>query len=418
MNQNLKQEIVNKQENPAELEQLYQSNKSAFKSAFLSVYTSLKDQSIAEVWHQRLTYQSNQSQFGEKKDWLMLGVFAIIAGFLMQLPRIFDWDQEFYYPRNIGFFAFPLVASYFASKYNFNTKPFKISLVIIAISAIYINLLPNVPTSNTLILASIHLPIFIWTLVGFNFVGHEWKSSAKRMDFLRYNGNLLIMTALLMLAGGIFTALTLGLFKVIDLPIEKWYFDYFVLSAIPSVPILATFLIQNNPQLVSKISPIIAKIFTPLVFITLLGFLIALIFSGKDPYNDRDFLMVFNVILLGVMALILFSISEASKEKISSFQLYTLTGLAILAIINNAIALSAIGFRLFEFGFTPNRIAVLGSNILIMINLVLVGKSLIQICQSKKQVSDLEKSLTSLFEFYVLWTIFVIFVIPFVFQFR
>jgi hypothetical protein len=226
------------------------------------------------------------------------------------------------------------------------------------------------------------------------------------------------MTAILLLAGGLFSALSVGMFKLIDVSIENWYFDYFVLSTLPTVPILATFLVENNPQLVNKISPIIAKIFTPLVFVTLLGFLFALLFTGKDPYNDRDFLLVFNVILIGVMALIFFSVSEASKEPMSQFQVYTLTGLALLAIINNFIAVTAIGFRLFEFGITPNRISVLGSNILIMINLMWVAKSLLQICQGKQLVPELENSLTRLLPFFVVWAMVVIFILPFIFQFK
>ena len=419
MENSTSQKILELIDKPLELEKLYHQNSSEFKSAFLSIYPSIQENPIAQVWKERLTFQHRENNlFGEEQDWIILGVFAIISALLMQFPRIFHFSNDFYYPRNIAFVAFPLIATYFARNQGFHSKAFQISLILMVICAFYINILPDVATSNTLVLACIHLPIFIWLLVGLNFVGNEWQSSFKRMEFLRYNGNLLIMTAVLVLAGGIFTALTIGLFKVIDLPIEKWYFDYIVLSALPSIPILATFLVQTNPQLVNKISPIIAKIFTPLVLITLTGFLFALIFTGKDPYNDREFLLVFNIILLGVMALILFSIGEASKDSIGKFQLFTLTGLALLAIINNGIALSAIGFRLLEFGSTPNRIAVLGSNMLIMINLLLVGKTLIEVCQGKKVVSDLEKSLTSLFVFYAIWILFVIFALPLIFQFQ
>lgn len=418
MANNLTQKIQDHLDQPAQLEQLYQAHPEEFKFAFFDLYPIIHQSPIAQVWYYRLYDSSSKSQFGNNQDWFLFGIFAILSAFLMQFPRIFHFSNDFYYPRNIGFVSFPFIAAYFAKKQGVFTRPVQFSLGIIAISAIYINVLPDVPNSNTLILACIHLPIFIWLLVGFNFIGDDWKSSDKRMDFLRYNGNLLIMMAVLALAGGIFTGLTIGLFKVIDLKIEKWYFEYLVLSALPSIPILATFLVQSNPSLVNKISPMIAKIFTPLVFLTLLGFLFALLFTGKDPYNDREFLLVFNIILLGVMALILFSVSEASKDSIGRFQLLSLTGLALLAVVNNAIALSAIGFRVIEFGSTPNRIAVLGSNILIMINLIWVAKTLIQICRGKMDVAALGKSLTGLFLSYALWLIFVIFVLPLIFQFQ
>ena len=418
MENTISQKILELIDQPLDLENLYRKNPAEFKLAFMSIFPSIQGNPIAQVWKERLTFIDKEHSFGEKQDWVLLGIFALLAAFLMQFPRIFHFSNDFYYPRNIAFVSFPLIAIYFARNQRFSSPNFPISLALIAFSACYINLLPNLPTSNTLILACIHLPILVWSLVGLNYLGKDWKSSSHRMNFLRYNGNLLIMTAILLLAGGLFSALSVGMFKLIDVSIENWYFDYFVLSTLPSVPILATFLVENNPQLVNKISPIIAKIFTPLVFVTLLGFLFALLFTGKDPYNDRDFLLVFNVILIGVMALIFFSVSEASKEPMSQFQVYTLTGLALLAIINNFIAVTAIGFRLFEFGITPNRISVLGSNILIMINLMWVAKSLLQICQGKQLVPELENSLTRLLPFFVVWAMVVIFILPFIFQFK
>jgi hypothetical protein len=57
------------------------------------------------------------------------------------------------------------------------------------------------------------------------------------------------------------------------------------------------------------------KIFTPFVFISLAIFLGAIFATKKDPFTDREFLVVFNALLIGVMAIILFSISEASKGR-------------------------------------------------------------------------------------------------------
>jgi hypothetical protein len=237
------------------------------------------------------------------------------------------------------------------------------------------------------------------------------------MEFLRFHGDLVVMTAVIVLAGGLFTALTLNLFKLIEIDIQDWYFRYFVVSILPSVPLLATVLVRQNASLVSKISPVIARIFTPLVTITLALFLMAIISTGKDPYNDREFLLVFNGILVGVMALILFSLGEATKTNASRVHQYFLFALALLAIIDNGIALSAIGFRLLEFGISPNRLAVLGSNALVMVHLMIATRKLWRFLKGQNSIEEVELSLTSYLPIYSIWAAIVSFLFPLIFQF-
>jgi hypothetical protein len=146
--------------------------------------------------------------------------------------------------------------------------------------------------------------------------------------------------------------------------------------------------------------------------------LVAFIYSGKDPYNDRDFLLIFNGILIGVMALLLFSVSESTKDAASQFQRISLIVLALLAIINNGIALSAIAFRLMEMGITPNRLAVLGSNLLVLLNLTFVTRQLLGLLNGKKTLADVEASMTRFLPYYALWAAIVSFIFPLVFSFR
>ena len=82
------------------------------------------------------------------------------------------------------------------------------------------------------------------------------------------------MTAVIAIAGAILTGVTIGLFSLIDLNIEKFYFENVVIFAAAASPIVGTYLTETNPQIVNKISPVIAKIFSPLVLITLIAFLV------------------------------------------------------------------------------------------------------------------------------------------------
>jgi hypothetical protein len=225
------------------------------------------------------------------------------------------------------------------------------------------------------------------------------------------------MGAIILLSGLIFSGITLGLFSIIKVDIEKIYTQYIMVIGLAASPLVATFLVQNNPQLVNKISPVIARIFTPIVFVTLLIFISSIIYTGNYPYDDRNALMIFNGLLIGVMALILFSVSEITKNAKSQTNLAILLGLSALTIVINGIALSAILFRLQEFGITPNRIAVLGANLLILVNLSLVSYKLFWIVMNKGEIEDLEKSMTIMLPAYGIWACMVCFGFPLLFDF-
>ena len=400
--------IITNISNPAALEQLYRSNPAAFARAFESVYPQISSQVSAHIWRERLVVST--TSWGSMSDWVVVGIFALLAGFLMQLPDIFSISHDYYFPRNMSFIVMPGIGAYFAYKQGMSLRQLLAPLAILAASILFINLLPE--KSTTLLLTCLHIPILIWLSVGYIFAGSD---PGKRMDFLRYHGDLVVMTTVIGLAGGLFTALTINLFNLIQLKIEDFYFRYLVLSILPSVPLFATFLVRQNASLVSKISPVIARIFTPLVTLTLAIFLVAIIYSGKDPYNDREFLLLFNGVLIGVMALILFSLGEATKQNASRVHQYFLFALAVLAIIDNGIALSAIGFRLMEYGITPNRLAVLGSNALVMVHMMITTQKLWSFLKGNERIEAVEKSLTSYLPFYAVWAAIVSFVFPLLF---
>jgi hypothetical protein len=186
----------------------------------------------------------------------------------------------------------------------------------------------------------------------------------------------------------------------------------------PAIPIFATYMVYNNPSLVDKISPLIAKLFTPVVFLMLLIFLSALIYTGKNILNSREFLMLFNALLIGVMALILFSVTEAAKTITQKFTIGLLFALSLLTIIVNAIALSMIVSRLLEFGITPNRIAVIGANLLIFVNLILVATKLFSALKTKSDLQKVADGIVFFIPIYALWSALVIFVLPLIFQFK
>ena len=396
----MSEEIINNLSNPRQLEKLYRDNKTTFKSAFNSIYQDIQENPAAQIWNERLNFENQEISWGTNRELLFVIAAAFVAGLIAKIPDFATIKPDYFYPRNLAFVVFPVLVAYFSWKQKNQTRQIIVGVIAILSSVVYINILPDNPKSDTFILACIHLPLFLWAVLGFTFVGNKLNNLERRLEFLRYNGDLVVMTTIILISGAILTAVTFGLFKLIDVNIETFYSKYVIVWGLSAAPVVGTYLVQTNPELVSKVSPIIAKVFTPLVLVTLVAYLFAVISSGKDPYNNRDFLLIFNVLLIGVMAIILFSIAETSNNADSRFGTLLLFGLSVVTIVVNGIALSAILFRISEWGITPNRLAVLGGNLLILANLLLVAYRLLRTLKDRNQIAQVEKSIALFLPFY------------------
>jgi hypothetical protein len=413
----MKEEILNHLNETDYLEKMYRSNKSQFKREFNELYPSIKESSLAGFWNERLNYEGDEISWGKKDDLIFVLIASVIAGIVAKMPAILNISEDFYYPRNIGFVIFPVLSVYFAWKNGFSLKKGAAVISLMILGVVFINLLPDVKTSDTLILSCIHLALFLWALLGFSYVGTMTRSDDKRMSFLKYNGDLIVMTTLIVIAGLILSGVTVGLFGLIGFNIEKFFFSNIWVVGLAASPIIGTYLIRTNPQLVGKVSPVIAKIFSPLVLVMLVIYIVAIAISGKDPYNDRQFLMLFNALLIGVMAIIFFSLTTTSHSKESKAQSWVLFLLSAVTLIVNIIALSAIIFRISQWGISPNRAAVIGSNLLFFVNLLIITFKLFKVIAKKQEINVVGQVIARYLPYYVIWTIIVAFLFPVIFNF-
>lgn len=402
--------------NPHELERLFRKEPEAFKKSFPSAWEQNPDSQILAVWYERLYFKETAST--EKasllqKDFLFMGLFAILAGIITRILFHFV-EQQTIAPINLAFGILPFIAAYFVCKNPPNKKVIFTLALLFLISAFYLNTLP-LELTDSILLAYLHLPIFLWVLVGFAFAGNEYGLGSKRIAYLKFNGEFLILYATMAISGMLLSALTMQLFSFVGMQIEEFYFTNVVLFGAAALAIVATYLVSQNLKLAKNIAPYIAKIFSPLVLATLLVYLITVIVVGKNPFLDRDFLLSFNGILLSVLAVTIFSITErgnGEKKNISDYINFALIG---LALIIDSVALSAIVFRLSSYGITPNRIAVLGVNILIWANLIWIMFSYKGFLQNKTGLATIQDAVTKYLPIYGLWAAFVTFVFPLIF---
>ncbi len=259
----IKTAIIANINNPIELERIYRNNKTGFTQAFESVYPDINENAVAQVWHERLHYRQDEISWGKKNELAFVVIAALTAGVLAKLPEIFSIDEERFYSRNIAFLVFPLLIAYFSWKNKQTIRQLILPVISIALAIIYINILPGKKETDAIILACIHLPFMLWAIAGYTFIGGDFQDAQKKIGYLRFNGDFVVMSALIVLSGIIFSGLTIGLFDIIHVDITKIYFQYIVIFGLAAVPVVGTYLVLNNPQLVNKISPVIARIFTP-----------------------------------------------------------------------------------------------------------------------------------------------------------
>jgi hypothetical protein len=408
--------IIENIENPHELERMFRKEPGAFKKSFSYAWEQNPDSQVLAVWYERLHFKeaSNTEKASLlQKDFLSMGILAILAGISARIILHFV-EQQAIAPINLVFGILPFIAAYFI--YN-NTPKKNVIYTLVSlflISGIYLNMLP-LEYKDSIILAYLHVPIFLWVLLGLAFTGNEYGIGSTRLAYLKFNGEFCILYAIMAISGMLLTALTMQLFGFVGMDIEEFYFKNVVLFGAAALAIVATYLVSRNLKLAKNIAPYIAKIFSPLVLATLFVYLIMVIWVGKNPFLDRNFLISFNGILLSVLAVTIFSITESGTDEKKNISDYINFALIVLALIIDSVALSAIVFRLSSYGITPNRLAVLGANILIWANLIWIMLSYMRFLQNKTGPSTIQDAVTKYLPVYGLWAAFVIFTFPLIF---
>ncbi|MGH7475312.1 MAG: permease prefix domain 1-containing protein [Longimicrobiales bacterium] len=317
--------------------------------------------------------------YGSRRMWVALGL-AVAAAVAIKVPALFgiEFDaetQDFFYPLNIGFLTLPFVIAYFAWE-----RPLwwgaRLGLAAaFAAAAVVVNAFPfpsaapGERVADTLKLTILHLPIALWLAVGVAYVGGRWPGNERRMDFLRFTGELFIYFVLIALGGGVLTALTLGLFDAIGVDVEPLVASWIMPCGAAGAIVVATWLVEAKQSVIENMAPVLARIFVPLFALVLLVFVGTMASTGRGLDVERQILIVVDLLLVVVFGLLLYSISARdplAPPAVFDWIQLTLVGTALVV---DVLALWAIGARISDMGWTPNRFAALGMNVVLLVNL-------------------------------------------------
>ena len=116
-------------------------------------------------------------------------------------------------------------------------------------------------------------------------------------------------------------------------------------------------------------APVLTWLFTPLFTIVLLVFLTTMAWTGRPIDIKRDVLIAFDLLLVLVVGLVIYAASARDPETPANMFDRLQLLMILSALVVDIIALTAIASRISEFGFTPNRVAALGENLILLVNL-------------------------------------------------
>lgn len=408
--------IIKNMADPHELERMFRKDSEAFKRDFEEAWEQNPNSQILSIWYERLYYSETENLEKTsrlKRDFLVMGVLAIMAGTSTRILFHFI-EQNTIAPINLIFGIIPFITAFFVYKSGPRKNVIFTIVFLFLISAVYLNMLP-LEEKDSIILAYLHFPVFLWVVAGIAFAGDEYSVRGKRLAYLKFNGEFCILYASMAISGMLLSMITMQLFIIIGMDIEDFYFKNIVLFGAAALAVVASYLVSRDLKLAKNIAPYLAKIFSPLVLITLLAYLVTVIWAGKNPFLDRDFLLVFNGILLLVLIVTIFSITESGAKEKRNISDYVNLALILLALIIDGVALSAIVFRLSSYGISPNRLAVLGVNLLIFANLIWIMGSYAGFLRNKTGTEAIQDSITKYLPIYGLWAAFVTFAFPLIF---
>jgi hypothetical protein len=369
------------------------------------------------LWKQLVVpADSAEDVMGGRSDAVIAFAFAIAAALLVKLPELFgvtlDQNEEFY-ARNASLFVLPLLAGYFAWKraLSFSTLRWIVAAILAAV--VFANIYPfAAKTSNTQVLSAMHMPVALWLVVGIAYCGSRWGQVAGRMDFIRFSGEFFIYYVLIALGGGLLTGLLMMLFKAIGLDAEWFVQSWLVPCGAAGAVIVGSWLVEAKQSVVENMAPVLARLFTPLFAALLITFLATLLLTGRANDIDRNTLIQFNAVLVLVLALLLYSISardSSSPPGIFDVLQLVLVGSALTA---DVLALWNIATRISEFGFTPNRVAVLGMNLILLVNLAWSAVLCVRFLRRKESLVAVERWQTRYLPVYGVWAAIVVVIFP------
>ncbi|HSK23816.1 MAG TPA: permease prefix domain 1-containing protein [Egicoccus sp.] len=371
------------------------------------------------LWKQ-LVLRGEDEPARDAGDWRTMLAVAVAAAVTIHLVRLaagFPEEVATWLPRNAGLFVLPFLAGYFALRRGLGVRQWLIAAAPFVVSALLVNLYPWRAGSNTELLVAAHLPVALWFAVAYPYMGGSIRSREARMDFVRFTGEWVIYYVLIALGGGVLMGLTMAILEPIGPDLAEQVIVWVLPSGVVGAVIVAAWLVESKQQVVENMAPVLTMIFTPLFALMLTVAALTYAINGTGGAFDRELLGIFDALLVVVLGLVLYALSARDPMRppglMDRVQLVAIAA----ALLLDLMVLGAMVARIGELGFTPNRTAALGLNLVLLVNLAATAWLSLRFLRGQVTFLRLERWQTGYLPVFAGWAAAVVALLPLAFAF-
>ncbi len=437
---NLISEIRAAKNDPQKLEKLYQAAQQTgrladFQSALLACYQEMPDNLLYAAWFYRLQNTAESAVKPRRQvNWVLAIPLSILTGLIFWV--LSDFEKLVYLDH------LPLLALWWSpiatmsalifltvtAKKN-QVRALLLGLGLFAAAAYVMLLAPSLEVpwkiNHYLDLAAIHLPLLCWIALGIAVLGFK-SSVSDRFAFLIKSIEVMVTAGLYLIAGIVLGGITIGMFEALSISLPDIWLRLIAAGGFGLLPVLAVASVydptnvpseQDFYQGLSRFIATMMRLLLPLTLGVLAIYILVIPFNFLAPYESRDVLIVYNLMLFAIMGLLLGVTPMDADELSPQLQKWLRTGIIAVAILSELVSLYAISatiYRSIEGGLTINRLTIIGWNIInISILFWLIYR---QFKDGQEQwVASLKSVFSQATNAYLVWTLFLVIIIPWVF---
>ncbi|RME07482.1 MAG: hypothetical protein D6803_03865 [Anaerolineae bacterium] len=412
------EEIVAARNDPRALELCYRravqaGEQDAFRQAVEALFMQEQDNLLLAAWHYRLD-AADEGQGDERRSlqhWGAALLFSILSGLVfwalsdenLLLHGVMPYLALFWAPLAAGFVGGFLKV--------IDRQQMRRTLwggaALLGLCVLVVLLSGGLPSregrEGYLTLMVFHLPLMAWAATGIGVLGLG-SPPRRRFAFLSKSVEAVVAAGLYVIFGGVLAAITFGLFETLGVDIPEVVFRLIFAGGAGMVAVMSVATIYDPGRLpeaqqfgrgLSGFLATLLRLMLALALVVLIVFLLFVPFRFFEPFQQRDVLIVYNVLLFAQVGLLI-GVTPVHPENLSPvLRLWLRRGvlaLALLGVVIGLYALSAVVYRTFDGGLTRNRLTVIGWN---LINIVILLRFLL--AQWRNSASDWVSALQAAF---------------------
>lgn len=437
---NLVSEIQTAKNDPQKLEQLYQAAQQegqieVFQSALLACYEDDPDNLLYAAWFFRFQQTIERiAKPSREINWVLAIPLSILTGLIFWLLSDFQTQIYLDHLPLLALWWSPiasmsaLVFMAFTAKSN-QMRAVVLGLGLLAAAAYVMLAAPGLDVrwkiNHYLDLSAIHIPLLCWIALGISVLGFK-SSVADRFAFLIKSIEVMITAGLYLIAGIVLGGITIGMFEALSVTLPEIWLRLIAAGGLGLLPVLAVASAydptaapaeQDFDQGLSKFIAMMMRLLLPLTLIVLVIYIFVIPFNFLEPYNNRDVLIIYNLMLFAIMGLLLGATPIRGDDLSPQVHKWLRRGIitvAILAEVVSLYALSATVYRTIEGGLTINRLTIIGWNVInISILFWLIYKQFR--AGRERWVYALHSGFSLATNAYLVWGLFLVLAIPWLF---